>query len=156
MACLRYASRRPQDAQEVADAWENAKPQAAGDFADLDGAKVSRAAFLVEFQLARPPAVGQAPIIADSGRWNASAPLDGRKEADKMRKLLLVGVLVLAGCQNVAGPFAARPPQRVDDPHLSIPEQQYRGRDRLALPDETSGAPPSGASIPGQLAPLRN
>jgi hypothetical protein len=126
------------------------------DFADLDAAKVSRGAFLVEFRLVRPPRVGQAPIIADSGRWNASVPLDGRKEADKMRKLLLVGVLLLAGCQNVAGPFAARPPQRVDDPHLSIPEQQYRGRDRLALPDETGGAPPSGATIPGQLPALRN
>jgi hypothetical protein len=126
------------------------------DFADLDVAKVSQGTFHVEFQLAKPPPVGQAPIIADSGRWNASAPLDGRKEADKMRKLLLLAVLALAGCQNVAGPFAARPPQRVDDPRLSIPEQQYRGRDRYALPDETSGAPPSGATIPGLLPPIRN
>jgi hypothetical protein len=72
-----------------------------------------------------------------------------------MRKLILLGVLALAGCQNVAGPFAARPPQRVDDPHISIPEQQYRGRDRLALPDDTSGMPASGANIPGSMPQTR-
>jgi hypothetical protein len=68
-----------------------------------------------------------------------------------MRKLCcLFGLLLLAGCQNVYGPFQSRPPMRVDDPHYSIPEQEMRGRDRLALPDDFSGlAPRSGAAIPG-------
>jgi hypothetical protein len=67
-----------------------------------------------------------------------------------MRKLIYVGLLLAAGCQNTAGPFAARPPMRVDDPRLSIAEQQSRGRDRLALPDDFSGlAPKTGAAIPG-------
>ena len=73
-----------------------------------------------------------------------------------MRKLILAGAVLLAGCQNIAGPFAARPPGRPDDPSYSIPQQQYRGRDRTPLPDETSGAPPSGVTIPGLLPPLRN
>ena len=54
-----------------------------------------------------------------------------------MRSLLLVAVLTLAGCQGVVGPFA-RPaiPARVDDPRLTIAEQQRNGRDRLAYPAE--------------------
>jgi hypothetical protein len=67
-----------------------------------------------------------------------------------MRKILLLGcLLLLTGCQNVAGPFAARPGGRVDDPRLSIEEQKARGRDRLALPVENNGLPSSGAGVPG-------
>jgi hypothetical protein len=55
----------------------------------------------------------------------------------------MLGILCLAGCQGVAGPFAAREPQRADDPRYSIPEQERRGRDRLALPQESMTiAPP--------------
>jgi hypothetical protein len=72
-----------------------------------------------------------------------------------MRKLVCLALLTLAGCQNTAGPFQTRPSiGRVDDPYYSIPEQQSRGRDRLALPDDFSGlAPQSGAAIPGQGYP---
>jgi hypothetical protein len=66
------------------------------------------------------------------------------KEAEKMRKLYLGCVLFLAGCSNVVGPFEHRKPERVDDPLLSIYEQQRRGRDRLALPDESVLAPRTG------------
>jgi len=67
-----------------------------------------------------------------------------------MRKLFCLGLLLLTGCQNTAGPFQARPPLRVDDPRYSIAEQESRGRDRLALPDDFSGlAPKTGAAIPG-------
>jgi len=67
-----------------------------------------------------------------------------------MRKLFVVGFLMLAGCQGTSGPFSARYPMRVDDPYYSINEQQSRGRDRLALPDDFSGlAPKTGAAIPG-------
>ncbi len=67
-----------------------------------------------------------------------------------MRRILVLGVLCLAGCQNTLGPFAPRTPQRVDDPYLSIPEQQQRGRDRLALPDDSKFvAPRSGVELLG-------
>jgi hypothetical protein len=65
-----------------------------------------------------------------------------------MRKLYLIGFLCLAGCQNVVGPFEHRKPERVDDPLLSISEQQRRGRDRLALPDDTGIAPRTGLVTP--------
>ncbi|HLJ96989.1 MAG TPA: hypothetical protein VKU02_27745 [Gemmataceae bacterium] len=61
-----------------------------------------------------------------------------------MHKLYLVAFLFLAGCQNVVGPFEHRKPERVDDPLLSISEQQRRGRDRLALPDDSQLAPRTG------------
>lgn len=55
-----------------------------------------------------------------------------------MRRLMLLGVLLLlCGCQNIAGPFRARSPQRVDDPNLTIQEQESRGRARYALPDKS-------------------
>ena len=53
---------------------------------------------------------------------------------------LVLGILLLvAGCQGVNGPFAhKREPVRVDDPHLTIPEQERLGRDRLAVPELSS------------------
>ena len=67
-----------------------------------------------------------------------------------MRRLSWIGFLLLAGCQSVVGPFEHRKPERVDDPLLSINEQQRRGRDRLALPDESAAlAPRTGVQLPG-------
>jgi hypothetical protein len=61
-----------------------------------------------------------------------------------MRKLWLVGSLILmVGCQNIVGPFRPRSPQRIDDPSLSIQEQERRGRERLALPDQSPFAGPN-------------
>ena len=54
-----------------------------------------------------------------------------------MRKLVVLGVLLLAGCQSTVGPFGYRPPERADDPALPVAEQQRRVRDRYAIPDET-------------------
>jgi hypothetical protein len=66
-----------------------------------------------------------------------------------MRRLALIGILLMAGCQNVVGPFGRYRNERVDDPLLSIPEQKARGRERLALPDEsTSVAPRTGVMPP--------
>jgi hypothetical protein len=65
-----------------------------------------------------------------------------------MRRAILLGCLFLGGCQNLIGPFQHREPQRVDDPLLSIPEQQRRGRDQLALPEDKIG-PPTYANPPG-------
>lgn len=67
-----------------------------------------------------------------------------------MRRVFLLGTLLLAGCQNVIGPFQYRKPERVDDPVYSIPEQKRRGRDRLALPDDSVYvAPPTKVESPG-------
>jgi hypothetical protein len=68
-----------------------------------------------------------------------------------MYRLLLIGVLCLAGCQNTAvrGPFAPAP-DRVDDSFYTIGEQQRRGRERLSLPeDDVSVSPPTFADRPG-------
>ncbi len=71
-------------------------------------------------------------------------------EAEKMRRFWLVGLLVLAGCQNIVGPFQPRAPVRVDEPGVPIDKQEKRIRERLALPDDSSGiAPRSGAVRPG-------
>lgn len=65
-----------------------------------------------------------------------------------MRLSLLVGVLLLAGCRNIVGPFE-RPQYKVDDPRLSIQEQEALGRQYLSLPEESRlVAPPSGAARP--------
>lgn len=56
--------------------------------------------------------------------------------------IILLSVLFLAGCQNTIGPFKSRTPERVDDPLVSIKEQQRRGRDRLALWDDATGLSP--------------
>jgi hypothetical protein len=72
------------------------------------------------------------------------------KEPD-MRQVLFAGMMLLAGCQNVVGPFQARP-QRVDDPTLTIEQQQQRGRQQLALPnDQDSLAPKTYSDRPGPL-----
>ena len=67
-----------------------------------------------------------------------------------MRRLLFLGTMLLAGCK-IAGPFEHnRNAQRVDDPRLSIPEQEVRGRDRRALPEFSPNiAPPTGTDFPG-------
>lgn len=56
-----------------------------------------------------------------------------------MRRLIVIGLLLLAGCQGIVGPRqrACQTPQRVDDPCLTIDQQERRGRDRLALPDNS-------------------
>jgi len=61
-----------------------------------------------------------------------------------MRRTFLAATLALCGCCSVNGPFAARPPLRVDDPRYSIAEQESRGRDRLALPAESPDLMPRG------------
>jgi hypothetical protein len=60
-----------------------------------------------------------------------------------MRHLILAAALFAVGCGgNVIGPFQQRKPMRVDDPHITIPEQEVRGRDRLALPDQSHAIAP--------------
>jgi hypothetical protein len=69
-----------------------------------------------------------------------------------MRRLFLLGVLlVLSGCRSTpVGPYQPQSHARVDDPLLSIGEQERNGRANLALPDESKEvAPHSGAALPG-------
>ena len=68
-----------------------------------------------------------------------------------MRKGILMGILFLTGCQNVVGPLEYRTPMRVDDPRLSIAEQQRRGRDRLALPDQEDQLAPGMEILPRSM-----
>jgi hypothetical protein len=73
-----------------------------------------------------------------------------RKETEKMRRLLLISILCLTGCNNIVGPFGQRKPERVDDPLISISEQQRRARYSLALPDDSATlAPRTGVELPG-------
>ena len=53
------------------------------------------------------------------------------------RHFAWMAAFLVVGCGSVTGPFAARKPLRVDDPNLNMYEQHQRGRDRLALPDES-------------------
>jgi hypothetical protein len=59
-----------------------------------------------------------------------------------MRRLLILGLVALAGCQSVRGPFEARE-QRADDPRYSIPEQERRARDQLPIPVESRAIAPT-------------
>lgn len=60
-------------------------------------------------------------------------------------RLVVMLLILAAGCQNVVGPFAPRTPMRVDDPRYPIGEQESKGRDRWAIPDtSTKVLPPTG------------
>jgi hypothetical protein len=68
-----------------------------------------------------------------------------------MRQLLLVGLLVLAGCAGITGPRKREISlQKVDPPGLSIPEQQERAKANLPYSniEPTRGAPRTWAGIP--------
>jgi hypothetical protein len=59
-----------------------------------------------------------------------------------MRRLCLVGLfLLLAGCQSSTGSLGYRKPSRVDDPMLSLDEQQSRGRLRYSYVEDDRLAP---------------
>ena len=81
-------------------------------------------------------------------RENRLSNLHEGKET--MRRLFLLLLVLITGCQGLRGPFAARSPARVDDPHLSIAEQERLGRDRLALPDKSPVLPSEVGARPGR------
>ena len=69
-----------------------------------------------------------------------------------MWRTALVGVmLLLGGCEGLVGPRQRRcQPVRVDNPCLTIPEQQKLGRANLALPEQSPNvAPRTDAEQPG-------
>jgi hypothetical protein len=60
-----------------------------------------------------------------------------------MRRLILGLVVIVAGCQGIDGPLAHRAkPEWINNPGLTIPEQEQRGRDRLALPEPSNDIAP--------------
>jgi hypothetical protein len=68
-----------------------------------------------------------------------------------MHRFLWIGILLVVGCQGLVGPRQRRDnPQVVDDPRLTIDEQERRARDRLALPDPSIDlGPRTYTDIPG-------
>jgi hypothetical protein len=55
-----------------------------------------------------------------------------------MRRLVLPALLFAAavGCTRYAGPLAVRQMGRADAPGYTIPEQERRGRERLAITED--------------------
>ncbi len=55
-----------------------------------------------------------------------------------MRRIIVAGLTFLAGCQGVVGPAQrACLTDPIDHPCLTVPEQQQRARERLALPQDS-------------------
>jgi hypothetical protein len=69
-----------------------------------------------------------------------------------MHRILLVVLLLtcaVIGCQSVVGPFQRwYRKDRIDDPRLTIEEQEKRGRERLANPEGRDVGPPTGFEAP--------
>lgn len=64
-----------------------------------------------------------------------------------MKRLMLLSVLLSAGCCGITGPFEHRPTTRVDDPCVSIAQQERTSRERLALPEWDPTVVPGGVSV---------
>lgn len=64
-----------------------------------------------------------------------------------MRRWLILVVLTASGCCGVVGPLEPRLTTRVDDPCVTIGEQERRSRDRLALPEWNPAIVPGGISV---------
>jgi hypothetical protein len=76
---------------------------------------------------------------SDAGAWQRPA----QTGAESMRRILLVGLVVLCGCPGLQGPRARQcNPEVVADPCLSTTVQEMRGRDRLALPEPSNDVAP--------------
>ncbi len=60
-----------------------------------------------------------------------------------MRRLFLIGCMLLAGCQNTIGPLVNQRRPLPDDPYYGTADQKRFGRDRLARPDDSFGVGPS-------------
>jgi hypothetical protein len=65
-----------------------------------------------------------------------------------MRLCLFGLLLALAGCQSNPGSLGYRKPNRVDDPMLSIGEQQSRGRERYSYIEDDRLSPKMGVDRP--------
>jgi hypothetical protein len=71
------------------------------------------------------------------------------REGTEMRRLCFLGlVLALTGCQNNSGSLGYRKSGRVDDPMLSIAEQESRGRLRYSYIEDDRLSPKTGVDRP--------
>ena len=61
---------------------------------------------------------------------------------------LFILVLLAGGCENLRGPLQPRPQGRIDNPNLTIAEQQTLGRDRSSMPDNSAVLPPEVGARP--------
>jgi hypothetical protein len=68
-----------------------------------------------------------------------------------MRSVVLLGLLLLAGCQSFS-PIGAHRSDRADDPFLTTQEQRRKARSYYAYPDEELG-PRSGTADRSLLRP---
>ena len=67
------------------------------------------------------------------------------------RRVSLVALMALSGCQSVSGPLAYRRPERVDDPRLSIDEQKARGRERYSYIEDDRLTPKTYVDRPSTM-----
>ena len=74
-----------------------------------------------------------------------------RKETEKMHRYFLVGALLVAGCQNIVGPFQHRQPERVDDRRTHAHPGGLRGANRRGGKEEESEG--GGDSLGGRHGP---
>jgi hypothetical protein len=58
-----------------------------------------------------------------------------------MHRYFLLGLLLFTGCRSTSGPLGYQQSSRVDDPRLSIAEQQSRGRLRYSYIEDDRLAP---------------
>jgi hypothetical protein len=64
-----------------------------------------------------------------------------------MRRILFIGIVLLAGCQGVSGPRdRLGDTRRPDNPALTIEQQKQIGRDRIALPETSTTLVPRGSA----------
>jgi hypothetical protein len=60
------------------------------------------------------------------------------------RRMLILGVLVLAGCNRFSGPVETRQLPRADAPGYDIEEQKKRGRERNSISEDDFRIGPKG------------
>ena len=60
------------------------------------------------------------------------------------RRLLVLGVIALAGCSRFSGPLETRQLPRADAPGYDIEEQKKRGRERNSVSEDDFRIGPKG------------
>jgi hypothetical protein len=111
------------------------------------GGDLSRRRFdIIDNAAAHGPHTASAAFVSRP-RFRSSTAREGDQF---MRLTFLLILLLAAGCENLRGPLAPRSPTRIDDPSLSIAEQQVLGRDRIGAPDNSWVLPPEAGARPGR------
>ncbi len=70
-----------------------------------------------------------------------------------MSRCLILLVIAAAGCRNIDGPCAARNKPPINEPGLTISEQERRARDKYPIPsDNFRIGPPTGIDPTGGMS----